>query len=150
MKVDPTPSPPLRKARGGFTLIELMVAVAIVTVLAVVALPSYLKHIARTNRASAESYLLEVSGLQQRYLLDARAYATSLTALNSTPPTSLASTYTFATTPVNTATPPTFTATATPSASQISHDINCGTLTIDQSGNLSASGSAGLQSCWKQ
>ena len=127
----------------GFTLIELMITVAIIAILAAVAYPSYTRHIVRSNRAAAQSYMLEVSGLQQRYLLDARAYAASLTDLNTTVPANVAGNYTIAT--AQTAGPPPgFTVTATPINSQLARDTECGTLTVDQTGKKTAAG----PTCW--
>lgn len=135
----------MSNSRRGFTLIELMITVAIVAILAAVAYPSYLSYIARSKRAAAESYMLEVTGLQQRYLLDAREYADSLSALSTTPPTTVAGSYTIATAAP---TALTFTVTATPAGAQVTNDAKCGTLTIDQNGTKSASGSGGAAACW--
>ena len=145
------PARPAARAGCGFTLIEVMIAVAIVAVLTTLAYGSYIKYVVRTNRAAAEGYLLEVTGLQQRYLLDARTYATSLAALNSTPPTNLATIYNFdfgTTLP----TASTFTATATPIAGtvQANNDSGCGQLTITQDGTKSATGPSGAARCWQQ
>lgn len=137
----------MKTSHRGFTLIELMIAVAIVAILAAVAYPSYTKYIVRSKRAAAEGYLLEVSALQQRYLLDARAYADGLSTLNSTPPTTVTSSYNFDF-PVATAT--TFTVRATPKASQATNDTECGTLAITQDGTQSATGSGGVTSCWQR
>ena len=52
--------------QGGFTLIELMITVAIVAILASVAVPSYLESVRRGNRAEAIATLLEASNWLQR------------------------------------------------------------------------------------
>ncbi|HYD79734.1 MAG TPA: type IV pilin protein [Paucimonas sp.] len=59
----------------GFTLIELMVTVAVVGILAAIAYPMYTGHIVKSNRAVAKSFMLNVANRQEQYLLDARSYA---------------------------------------------------------------------------
>ena len=54
-----------RNQNRGFTLIELMIVVAIVGVLAAVALPSYRTYIVRAARVEAQTELLELAGLQE-------------------------------------------------------------------------------------
>ena len=52
---------------SGFTLIELMVVVAIIAIIAAVALPSYQEHVAKTRRSEAGSALLEGAQALERY-----------------------------------------------------------------------------------
>ena len=52
---------------SGFTLIELMVTVAIVGILASIALPSYSSYIARARRADARTQLVQVAQVMQRF-----------------------------------------------------------------------------------
>ena len=59
----------------GFTLLEVMITVAVIGILAAVALPSYQDHVRKARRAAAITYLMDVSAKQQQRLLDARAYA---------------------------------------------------------------------------
>lgn len=132
----------------GFTLIELMVVVAIVAILAAVAYPSYTAYITRSNRAAAESFLLEVSSRQLRYLLDARSYAVDMATLQMSPPAEVSRNYTITTAPKAGTTPPGFTVTAAPIGQQITSDSACGTLTIDEAGTKTATGTKGVAGCW--
>ena len=51
----------------GFTLIELMITVAIVAILASIALPAYTSYVARARRADARTQLLQVAQFMQRF-----------------------------------------------------------------------------------
>ena len=135
-----------RQARG-FTLIELMVVVAIVAILAAIAYPSYTSYIVRKNRAAAASLLLEISNLQQRYMLDKRSYADDLTTLGVTVPASISANYTVATAKKTDTTVPGFNVTATPILGQLARDTTCAVLTTDETGVKQASGSGG-GTCW--
>lgn len=107
----------------GFTLIELMIVVAIIGILATIAYPNYQEYVRRGNRAAAQSFMMEVSGAQTRYLLDARNYAVgtgALTTLGLTTPAEVTKFYAVAVengaggTVVES--PPTFRVRATPNA----------------------------------
>jgi type IV pilus assembly protein PilE len=57
----------MKRRAGGFTLIEVMIAVAIVAVLAAVALPAYQEQVRKSRRAEAKSALLQTVQLQERF-----------------------------------------------------------------------------------
>ena len=83
----------------GFTLIELMVAVAVVGILAGLAWPSYRNYVMRANRSAAQQFMLDIANREEQYMLDARSYATgstALTSLNLTVPTAVSPNYTLA------------------------------------------------------
>lgn len=129
---------------AGFTLIELMIAVAIVGILAAVAYPSYQDHLRKGRRASAQTFMMDVANRQQQYLLDARNYAAgsaALTTLNLSVPTDVSRFYTITVTPEAPATPPSFTITATPIAG--SAQAADGALTLDDLGAKTRNGQPG-------
>lgn len=65
-----------RRAAEGFSLIELMVAIAIVAIIAAIAYPQYQNHVLRGYRAEGQQWLQDFAQLQEQYFLDRRAYAT--------------------------------------------------------------------------
>ena len=64
------------RAPGGFTIIELMIAVAIIAILAAVALPSYRDYILRGHLADATNGLAVMRAQMERHFQDNRTYAT--------------------------------------------------------------------------
>ena len=70
-----------KAAQAGFTLIELMVVIAIVAILIGIALPAYQDHVIRGHRAAAKSEMLEIATRQQQFLLANRAYTSNLSQL---------------------------------------------------------------------
>jgi type IV pilus assembly protein PilE len=60
------------KKQHGFTLIELMIVVAIVGIIAAIAYPSYQSQILKTRRADAHSSLLDISARLERFMAQRR------------------------------------------------------------------------------
>ena len=137
-KVRGAPSYGLR----GFTLIEMMIVVAVIALLAAVALPSYRDSVKRSVRAEAQAYLMAVASRQQQFLMDTRAFSTASVDTLVTPPKNVLAAYVVSQSAL-VGPPPTLMLTATPTTDQATD--KCGTLTLDQTGAKTA---ALVVGCW--
>ena len=127
---------PLRRATGqkGFTLIELMVVVAIVGILGTIAYPSYTKYIQRGHRADARGALLKAAQWMERVATANGNYPVTSEAAQKTAIESMQTQLATARYAITIASTDqaTFIARATPSGAQASDP--CGTLKLDQAG----------------
>lgn len=127
---------------AGFTLIELMVVVAVVAILASIAVPSYQEQVRKSRRAQAKADLVEYAQMAERFFTVNNTYAGFTLPTTQSPREGGTAHYTLAVVPTAT----TFTLTATAAGSQASD--RCGNLGITNTGQKSETGSASLDECW--
>ncbi|MFD2168100.1 type IV pilin protein [Thalassotalea euphylliae] len=131
------------KSAKGFTLIEAMIAVAIIGILAAIAYPSYTEYVVQSNRTEGQRELLRVANLMEQYYLDNRAYTEDLTKLG------LSSADNWATESglyklSSSVTGDTFELTATAQGNQATNDAACKELKVTDAGTRTPS-----TGCWE-
>ncbi len=130
------------KTIHGFTLIEVMIVIAIVGILTTIAYPSYQEYVIRADRSEGQALLNDAAARQERYFSQNSTYADTVAKLGYSSNRSANGRYTLSISNV-TATSYTLTATAART------DSKCGNLTLDHAGAKGESGSGSLSDCWK-
>jgi type IV pilus assembly protein PilE len=125
------------QAKSGFSLVELMIAVAVVAILVTLSYPSYIHFVLRANRSDAQMTLQDWSNQQVVWRADHPAYNTGINPSNTDK-------YTYSMVSTTTS----FTLTATAIGRQVADEqdgVSCATVTLRQDG---APGPDGHQLCW--
>ncbi len=136
---------PCSKRKRGFTLIELMIAVAIVGILSAIAYPSYTQYMVRGKRSEGRAALLDTAAKLERFYSDRSRYATAnntFPTLSNFSTTTETGKYTLSITTAGTF--QTYTLTATPTFA----DPDCGNFTYTQAGTKGVTGSTSVADCW--
>ena len=142
----------MRRNRG-FTLIELMVVLAVIAILAAIAVPSFTRQVQRSHRADAVRGVSDLQLRQERWRASNATYAADLATLMGSSATATAYNnasdyYTFSTAPVTGSTGSSYTVTATPKGVQAS-DSECNPMTLTvTNGVVSKSPSPSSTRCW--
>jgi len=145
----------------GFTLVELMVVVLVITILAVIAVPSYLSQTLKSRRSEAKSILMDLAARQERYMATNGTYSSLATDMGYTgtwPQYVGNNYYSVSISNVSAATPATSTTAATPATFKFTatavggqqKDTLCKTFSVDQTGAQTSTNSSDSAStgCW--
>ncbi len=155
----------MKKIQSGFTLIELMVAVAIVGILAAVAFPSYQESVRKSRRADAKSALMGLANAMERNFTVNSTYCdvagaggantcgAAGTNDKGTPATTFYTidpkTSAFYNITIDVATASNYTLKAEPKSGSAQASDKCGNLTLMNTGAKGFSGSGGtVVDCW--
>lgn len=111
---------------------ELLITVAIVGVLATIAYPSYVEHVARSNRSEGQAELLRFANLQEQLFVDTRRYAGTMSALGASGDTFLTESRHYVISVRTTANG--FRLTATAQGNQANTDTGCTVLSLTEAG----------------
>jgi type IV pilus assembly protein PilE len=156
-----------RRRNRGFTLVELIVAMVILSILAAIAIPSYSQYVLKSHRTEAKAALMDAASLEERYFSTSNLYTQNpiqlgygiaatpvpvgtgyyiINSINSSlplPPTGA----------VPGGTPATFTITAIPAPGSMQvNDTACASFSIDSTGKQTALNSGGIDNtanCWQ-
>lgn len=132
-----------RRTQKGFTLLELMIVVAIVGILTAVAYPSYQDSIIKARRSDAQAALLDLSNFMERTMTERNTYTPASLALPFDESPRDAGTV-FYNLSLSASSASAFTLQAVPVAGTGQDNDNCGTLTLSHLGVASAA----AESCW--
>jgi type IV pilus assembly protein PilE len=134
--------------KNGFTLVELMIAVAIVGILAAIAIPSYSAYVRRANRTDAIRSMTLTAQTLERCYSQSFTYAPAKCPIVAAGPAASSQGYYTITINVNAGPPETYTLTAVPVVAPQTADATCTQFTLNSASVQGASPAGNTQTCW--
>lgn len=137
--------------KNGFTLIELMITVAIVGILAAIAYPTFSEHLYKSRRSDGQAALLNLATYMEHYYTENNSYTGATLTVGGTAGTlgvSNTSVDGYYTLTISSLTATSYTLTATPTGVQAG-DTTCTTLTLTNTNVKAATPAANSLTCWQ-
>ena len=137
-----------KRKPAGFTLIELMITVAVVGILAAIAYPSYMNSVRKSNRTDATNSITKLSQAMERCYSQGFTFTPAVACPGTAAGPSLQAYYTLTFT---TLTATTYTIQAVPATNPQLGDSPCMTFTLNQAGVQTAADSSATpntKTCW--
>ena len=146
-----------RRNSEGFTLVELLIVVMLISIILGVSIPGYRQYVQRAQRADATTALLRLAAAQERFYMQAGQYASGAAQVEAAPPAGLGFTssmsergyYSLAVAPDAGGAAVGYDATATPVAGgNQATDSDCTSFGIDESGTRTSL-PGNIDKCWR-
>jgi len=132
------------RSKRGFSLLEVLIVLAILGVLTCIVYPSYMQHLVAMRRTNVAAVLLDLAGSIEQFYIRGNTYSGATLSNLGTNDSSYKNYY-----KINIkGTANSYSLSAVPLANQANADSLCGTLGLDQEGNKTISGNGDIASCW--
>lgn len=135
----------------GFTLVEMVIVVLIISILAAIAYPAYQNHVIKARREAAKGCLLEMQQFMERFYTTNLRYdqtmggGAAVVLPQCQAGRDVTNHYAVR---LDAVTQRTYTLSATPLDRQLAIDTYCGTLGLNNAGNKTKTGSETVDYCW--
>lgn len=133
-----------KKITFGFSLVELLITLAIISILACIAYPTYTNYLVKARRASVAIALFDIAAKLEEYYAKNNSYSNATIDNLGVKNENYRNFYEIKLSTYKN----TYNIQAVPFGSQANNDPECGTLTLDQIGNKNITGSGKSEDCW--
>jgi type IV pilus assembly protein PilE len=138
-----------RNRQHGFTLIEVMIVVAVLGIIVAIAYPSYTEQVRKSRRAEGMGELLELADRMERFYSDRGTYAGASLGNAATDVYPSSTTKAYYTLSITSQTATDFSVSSAPTSKGDQNKDKCGTFTLTAQGTKSVSNSGYYDQCWK-
>lgn len=133
-----------RATQQAFSLIELLIVIALIGIVSAMAFPAYQHYLLRANRTSATTALIDLSARMQHYFLQHNHYTGATLALLGVPPSTENHLYLRQ---ITVQSPTRYLLAALPQGKQTA-DTDCATFTYNELGQRGITGEGTAKQCW--